>query len=113
MRGVESAVAHCFPNAAQKTSRSVSTTGGLINYRTAICCFRTTPQKIEDGKQHDLESQTDDEQLLITAWFKSEETEVQVSLTDVIEDPPCRDVADIHYHVDDRERDRALRDSGV
>src|SRR4029077_3836389 len=105
--------AHCFPNAAQETPGSVSTAGYLINHRTVVCCFRATPQEINDGKEHNLENKTDHEQLLIAAGLKSEETDVEVELADIVENPARGDVADVHYHVDDRERDRPLRDRGV
>src|SRR5215510_11941902 len=98
MRGIGRALAHCVPNAAQETRGSVSTACNLINHRTAICRFRATPQKINDGKQYNLENKTDDEQLLIAAWLKAEETDVEVELTDVVENPARGDVADIHDH---------------
>src|SRR5215831_6948989 len=113
MRGIRRASAHCFPDTAQETCGSVSTAGHLINNGTAVCCFRATPEKINHGKQHNLENKTDDEQLLIAAWLKSEEAGVEVELSDVVENPAGSDVADIHYHVDDRERDRPLCDCRV
>src|SRR5215472_16881047 len=113
MRGVDRASAHCFPNTAQETPGSISTAGSLINCWTAVCCFRAAPEKINDGKQNNLEGKTYNEQLLIAAWLKSEETDVEVELTNVIENPARGDVADVHYHVNDRERDRPLRDRGV
>src|SRR5262245_19282906 len=113
MRGIDRASAHCFPNTAQEIPGGVSTARYLINHRTAVCCFRATPQKVNHGKQHNLENKTDDEQLLIAAGLKSEETDVEVELADVVENPARGDVADVHYHVDDRERDRPLRDRGV
>src|SRR5882724_968739 len=105
MRGVNRALAHCFPNTAQETPGIVSTAGYLINHRT-VCCVRATPQKINDGKQHNLENKTDHEQLLIAAWLKSEEIDVEVELADVVENPACGDITDVHYHIDNRERDR-------
>src|SRR5207249_6118304 len=115
MRGGDRAFAHCFPNTTQETPGSVSTAGYLINHprRVGFFCFRATPQKINDGKQHNLENKTDHEQLLIAAWLKSEETDVEVELANVVENPARGDVADVHYHVEDRERDRPLRDRGV
>src|SRR5690349_5319016 len=85
----------------------------LISHRTAICRFRATPQKINDWKQHNLENKTDYEQLLIAGWLKSEETGVEIELTDVVENPTRSDVAEVHYHVDNRERDRPLRDCRI
>src|SRR5215813_1226157 len=102
MRGVDCALSHCFPNTAQETHGRVSTAGDLINNGTVVCCFGATPQKIDDGKQHNFENQTDDEQLLIAAWLKSEEAGVEVEFSDVVENPSRRDIADVHYHVDDR-----------
>src|SRR5262245_60315869 len=104
MRGVDCALADGFPNTAQQTPSSVSTAGYLINHRTAVCCVRATPQKVNHGKEHNLENKTDYEQLLIAAWLKSEQTDVEVELADVVENPARGDVADVHYHVDDRER---------
>src|ERR1700757_230907 len=105
MRGLDRASAHCFPNTAQEIPGSASTAGYLINHRTTVCCFRATPQKVNHGKQHNLENKTYHEQLLIAARLKSEQTEVEVELADVVENPAGGDVADIHYHVDDRKRD--------
>src|SRR5919106_1948639 len=115
MRRADRALAHCFPNTAQETRGSISTAGRLINYSRAcgISCFRATPQKIDHGKQYNLEDKTDYEQLLIAAWFKSEQIDVEIELADVVENPASGDVANIHYHVDDRERHRPLRDCGV
>src|SRR5215472_6019200 len=113
MRGVDCALSHCFPDTAQETHGSVSTAGHLINNGTAVCCFRATPEKINHRKQHNLENKTNDEQLLIAARLKSEEAGVEVELSDVVENPSRRDIADVHYHVDDRERDRPLCDRGV
>src|SRR5215831_4880702 len=101
MRGVDRALSHCFPNAAQETPGSVSTAGRLINHRTTVCCFRATPQKINHGKQDDLKGEADDEQLLIATRLKSEETDMEVELPDVIENPSGGDIADVHHHVDD------------
>src|SRR6184192_4384224 len=112
MRGVDCALAHCFPNTAQETPGSVSTPGYLVNHWT-VCCFCATSQKINDGKQHNLENKTDHEQLLIAAWLKSEQIDVEVELANVVEDPARGDITDVHYHVDDRERDRPLRHRGV
>src|SRR5436190_18561775 len=113
MRGAHRALAHCLPNAAEVTPRGFSTAQRLLDHRTAVCCFRATPQKINDGKQHNLENKTDHEQLLIAAGLKSEETDVEVELADVVENPARGDITDVHYHVDDRERDRPLRDRRV
>src|SRR5215211_8913078 len=115
MRGGDRALAHCFPNTAQETPGNVSTAGYLVNHprRLGVCCVRPTPQKINDGKQHKLESKTDHEQLLIAAWLKSEQIEVEVELAHIVENPACGDITDVHYHVDDRERDRPLRDCGI
>src|SRR5882724_3547585 len=115
MRGVDRALAHCFPNTAQESPGSVSTAGYLIDQprRVGVCCVRATPQKINDGKQHDLENKTDHEQLLIATWLKSEQIDVEVELAHIVENPARGDITDVHYHVDDRERDRPLRDRGI
>src|SRR5262245_12216606 len=81
----------------------------MVNHLT----FRSTSEKINDGKQHNFENKTDDEQLLIAARLKPEESDVGIELTDVVENPARGDVADVHYHVDDRERHRSLCDRGV
>src|SRR5437773_3113995 len=115
MRGGDRALAHCFPNTAQETPGSVWTPGYLIKHprRVEARCVRATPQKINDGKQHNLENKTDHEQLLIAARLKSEQVDVEVELANIVENPARGDITDVHYHVDDRERDRPLRDRRV
>src|SRR5581483_5032173 len=84
-----------------------------MNHRSSAVCLHATSQKVDDREQHDLEYQTDNEQLLIRARFKSEEADMQIQLTDVVEYPTCCEIPDVHDRVDDRERHRPMSCGGV
>src|SRR5919197_5136110 len=84
-----------------------------MNHRSSVICLHATSEKVDHRKQHDLEYQTDNEQLLIRARFKSEEADMQIQLADVIEYPARCEIPDVHDRVDDRERHRPLSCGGV
>ena len=65
-------------------------------------------KKVNHGKNQDLDRKTDEEELLVRGWLESKKVDSQIRLPDVVKNPSGRDVTDIHDHVDDRERDRAL-----
>src|SRR6266536_424464 len=113
MRCVDGALPHRPPNAFPKTRRSPAIAGRLINYRASVIRFRSATEEIDYRKQHDLKREADHEQLLVCSWFKPKQTHSEAQLADVIEYPSRGDIADVHHHVDHRERDRTLSDRGV
>src|SRR5262245_53760676 len=74
--------------------------GRVINHRSSVICLSTASEKVDHRKQHDLEYQADDEQLLKGAWFKPEDADVQIQLADVVEYPTRRKISDVHHRVD-------------
>ncbi len=70
-------------------------------------------QEIDRGKEHDLEGETDHEELLMRGRLKSEKAEAEVQLPNEIENVSGREITDIHDHVDDREGNGALRGGGI
>ncbi len=75
--------------------------------RRRIC---VSAQEIDHRKQHDLENQADDEELLVASGFEAKDADVQIQLTHVIEYPARGEISDVHHRVDNGERHRPLRD---
>src|SRR5436309_4892353 len=85
MRCIDRALLHRFPDAGPETPRSPAIAGRLLDHLATICCFGPAPEKVNRGKQDDFKGKANHEQLLVAAWFKSEKTDAEVELADVIE----------------------------
>ena len=103
MRGVDRALAHRLSDTAPKcVSFAIS-----FGRRRRIC---VSAQEIDHRKQHDLENQADDEELLVASGFEAKDADVQIQLAHVIEYPARGEISDVHHRVDNGERHRPLRD---
>src|SRR6266545_2123455 len=100
--GVGRALPHCLGDASPEA-------GGCRSHALfSRFLFLPATEKVNRGENQDLDRKTDQEELLVCGWLEPEKAELQIQLPDVIKNPSGRDVADVHYHVDDRERDRPL-----
>jgi hypothetical protein len=60
-----------------------------------------TAEEINCREEQNLEDEADDEQLLVGGGLKAADVDVKIQLADVIKNPSCGDITDVHHHVDD------------
>src|ERR1044071_3017146 len=104
MRRIGRTFSHRLSKTCPKSGCPSAIAGRFIDHRTAVGCFCSSADKIDHGKQDDLERQADHEQLLIRGWLKPKNSDMQIQLADVIEYPAGSEITHVHHRVDKRER---------
>src|SRR5215475_1034303 len=67
---IHRAFSYCCSNTTPKRERGLAIARRVINYWSSVGRFRSSANKIDHGKQHDLEDQTHNKQLLKRGRFK-------------------------------------------